>query len=44
MSELGVPIRNRASQGAVVDNAFALKRTILQEALQTSIIISKITV
>ena len=44
MSELGVAIRSRASQGAVAGNAGALKRTVLQETLQTSIIKTKITV
>ena len=42
MSELGVAIRSRASQGRW-RNAVALKRTILQETLQTSIIKTKIT-
>ena len=37
MSELGVAFRSRAGQGAH-------ERTILQETLQTSIIISKIKV
>ena len=44
MSELGVAFRSRAGQGAVVGIAGARERTILQEALQTSIIISKTTV
>jgi len=44
MSELGVAFRSRAGQGAVVGIAGARERTILQGALQTSIIISKITI
>ena len=44
MSELGVAFRSRAGQGAVVGNAGAHERTILQEALQTVITISEITV
>ena len=44
MSELGVAFRSRAGQGAVVGNAGALERTILQGALQTSKINNKLTV
>jgi len=44
MSDLGVAFRSRAGQGAVVGIAGARERTIIQGALQTSIIISKITI
>ena len=43
MSDLGVAFRDRAGQGAVVGNAGAHERTILQVALQTNIINTSIT-